>query len=258
MGRNEQQEADIPKSGKRKKKSHKVYAFLVLTMGLAIIALAILILFYVQRIEVEGNEYVKDRQIIETVQNDKYSINSLYILAKYALGYGEELPNMESMKVSLKAPWALKVRVKEKSIVGYIYAGNEYAYFDKEGMIVYKGAEFIDGLPCIEGIETGEVSLYSVIESKKKGIFEEILETSREVKKYKLDTDKIICKEDKIYLYIGKICISLGSSVTPEQIAQIEPIMEKLEGQEGTLHLENFSEGNTTITFNTKEIQEEN
>ena len=103
MGKNDYQGEGTAKP-RKKKKSHKVYAFLVLTMGIAIIALAILIFFYVQKIEVEGNEYCRDREIIEAVQNDRYSINSLYILGKYALGYGEKVPCLDSMKVSLKAP----------------------------------------------------------------------------------------------------------------------------------------------------------
>lgn len=258
MGKNDYQGEGTAKP-RKKKKSHKVYAFLVLTMGIAIIALAILIFFYVQKIEVEGNEYCRDREIIEAVQNDRYSINSLYILGKYALGYGEKVPCLDSMKVSLKAPWTVKVTVKEKPIVGYVYAGNEYAYFDKEGMIVYKGTDFIEGLPCIEGVDTGgDINLYETIESKNKHIFEEILETSREAGKYKIAPDKIVCREDKIYLYKGKVCVSLGNSVSSEQMAQIPPILEKLGEKEGTLHLENFREGNTTITFNEEEIQEEN
>lgn len=258
MGKNEYQEDEAARPKKKKKKSHKVYALMVLVMGIAIIVLAVLILFYVQKIEVEGNEYCKDKEIINTVQNDRFSINTLYILGKYALGRGEQLPCLDDMKVSMKAPWIVKVTVKEKPIVGYIYAGNEYAYFDKEGIIVYKGPDFIEGLPCIEGIDTGDISLYGMIESKDKSIFEEMLVTTQQVKKYKLSLDKIVCQDDKIYLYKGKIRISLGSSVSSEQIAQIPPIMEKLEGKEGTLHLENYSEGNTTITFNAEEIQEEN
>ncbi|MEI3209887.1 MAG: hypothetical protein V8S14_02350 [Lachnospiraceae bacterium] len=34
-----------------------------------------------------------------------------------------------------------------------------------------------------------------------------------------------------------------------EKIAQIPPIIEKLGGQEGTLHLENYADGQETITF---------
>ena len=63
-----------------KRKSHRLYAFVVLLLAAAILALGVLILFYVQEIEVDGNEYCTDQQIVDTVKNDKYSINTLYIL----------------------------------------------------------------------------------------------------------------------------------------------------------------------------------
>ncbi len=44
------------KKNKGYKKSHKIYALTVIVLGLAIILLALFLLFYVQRIEVEGNE----------------------------------------------------------------------------------------------------------------------------------------------------------------------------------------------------------
>ena len=87
-----------------KRKSHRLYAFVVLLLAAAILALGVLILFYVQEIEVDGNEYCTDQQIVDTVKNDKYSINTLYILAKYAVGK-RSLPCLDSIKVSLKAPW---------------------------------------------------------------------------------------------------------------------------------------------------------
>ena len=83
-----------------------------------------------------------------------YSINTLYILAKYAVGKGESLPCLDSIKVSLKAPWALKVKVEEKPIVGYVENEDHYAYFDQEGMVVSESTALIEGLPCIEGIST--------------------------------------------------------------------------------------------------------
>ena len=97
MGKEKRQKEEKP--GKRKKKSHRLYALVVLLLGIAIIALGVLILFYVQKIEISGNEYCTDQEIVDTVQSDKYSINTLYILGKYALGYGEQLPCLESMEV---------------------------------------------------------------------------------------------------------------------------------------------------------------
>lgn len=257
MGKNDyEEEEQLPR--KRKKKGHKIYAFFVLLFGVAILILSVLILFYVQKVEVTGNEYNSDQQIIDMVQNDKYSINTLYILSKYALGYGKELPCLENVKVGLKAPWTLTVSVEEKPIIGFVISGDKYAYFDKDGMVVLLSEEFREGLPSIEGIEMKDVKLYQKIKSSDDKIFEEILETSQEVKKYGLSMDRMVCKEDAIYLYIGTIRVNLGNKVSSEQIAQISPIIDKLQGQEGTLHLENYTEGSTTITFTKEAISEEN
>ncbi len=242
---------------KRKKKSYKIYAFFVILFVLAIIVLSFVVLFYIQEIEVTGNGYCSEKQIIDTVQNDKYSVNSLYVWGKYMLGRGEKLPCLEEMKVGFGWPWVLKVKVKEKQIVGYIRIGEEeYAYFDKEGMIVKKDTAYQEGLPCIEGIDVGKTQLYKRIESENTKIFGEILETSQELKKYNMTAEKIVCKNNKIYVYIGQLCVSLGDNVTAEKIAQISPIIEKLEGKTGTLHLENYGEGRKTITFKLDEFPE--
>ena len=234
---------------RRKKKSHRIYAFIVLFLGLAIIAAIIFLLFYVQKIEVKGNDYVTEKEIIETVQSDDFSVNALYIWGKYALGKGKTLPCLEQMKVRLKAPWSVKIEVKEKPIVGYIQNGELYDYFDKEGLVVLESSALIEGVPYIEGIGLGEVKLYEHLRSKNTKIFEQILETSREITKHDLKPDRIVCEEDVICLYVGRIRIRLGKNVSAVQIAQIAPILEKIGDKEGTLHLENYSEVQGTITF---------
>lgn len=247
MGRKDLEEMERPR--KKKKKTHRLYAFVVLLLGIAIIVMLIVLLFYVQKVEVSGNKYCSDQEIEEAVQDDQFSVNALYIIGKYALGKGKVPPCIESMKVSLKAPWIVTVKVEEKSIVGYVENGKNYAYFDKEGLVVYESSVLMEGLPRIDGIEIGEIQLYQQLESDNPGIFEEILEASRETVRYGLPVDRLVCKDGKLYLYIGKVCVSLGKKVSSEQIAQLEPILEKLGDQEGTLHLENYSENGGTITF---------
>ena len=239
---------------KTKRKSHRLYAFVVLLLAAAILVLSVLVLFYVQQIKVEGNEYCTDQQIVDTVRSDKYSINTLYIAGKYAIGKGKSLPCLESIHVSLSAPWTLKVTVREKPIVGYLENKDNYAYFDKEGMVVSMSPTLIEGLPCIEGVSMKDIKLYSRLETDDSKIFEEILKTSQEAVKQKISADRIVCRGDEIYLDIGKIYVNLGNQVSSDQIAQIPPILEKLGGQEGTLHLENYSESSDTITFDIGEI----
>lgn len=240
----------------RKKKSHRLYAFFVLTLGIMIIVLSMLLLFHIQKVEVKGNTYCTDTEIVELVKNDKFSNNSLYVLGKYRLGKGETLPCFENIKVSLKAPWSIRITVKEKQPVGYLVDGKDYVYFDKEGFVVEKGKIPINGVPLVEGIEVKTMEEYQPLKSDSSRIFEKILKASQELKKQKLASDKIVCKKERIFLYIGNVCVSLGTHVTSEKIAQLPPILEKLEGKSGTLHLENYSEDQETIPFDVK-VEEE-
>ena len=67
-----------------------------------------------------------------------YSIskNSLYVVAKYALGKGKKPECLESIKVKMKNPWTIRINVKEKKIIGYVKKGEKYSCFDQDGLVV--------------------------------------------------------------------------------------------------------------------------
>lgn len=232
-----------------KKKGHRIYALVVIVLGLAIIALSILLLFYVQKIEVSGNEYTKDQEIVETVEEDRYAVNSLYLLWKYHFTKYKKPGSLTAMNVSLKNPWTVKVKVEEKKILGYVYDDEGYVYFDKDGTVVLKGTDVIEGTPCIEGIDISNAVLYEHLKSGDKDLFELILKVIQEVEKFKLTPDRIVCVDNGINLYFGEVCAALGDKITTEKMAQISPILEKLAGRAGTLHLEHYEDSSDTITF---------
>ena len=78
------------------------------------------------------------------------------------------------------------------------------------------------------------------------------------MKKNEIPIKKILYIGDRMHVYTGRICVSLGTDVTTEKIAQIKPIKKKLKKKKGTLHLENYSIGNETITFAIGEFPKEN
>lgn len=240
--------------GNKKKKGHRLYAFTVLVLGIAIIVLSIIVFFYVQKIEITGNEYTKDVEIIEIIQEDPASVNSLYVIGKYKLNKYDMPGSLESVKITLTSPWALKVTVKEKPIVGYIYDDDGYVYFDKDGLVVCKGREVIEGVPQLEGIEVKKAALYKTVNCGQKELFEAALELMKEVQVYELIPDRIVCENGELYLYFAEVCVAIGNSVSTEKIAQIKPIVEKLEGQSGTLHLEFYENESSTVTFNKGEF----
>lgn len=254
MNKEHQKEVQRPH---KKKKSHKLYAAIVLTLGVIIICLTILILFYVQRIEIKGNVYCTDKTIVEAIQNDKFSINTLYIKAKYDAGKGEIPAGLESMEVSIKNPWTLRVTVKEKQSIGYFEHKKERVYFDQEGYVIIKGMAVVKDVPLVKGIQFKNIKLNQKLESENSSVFEEIALLTQEMKKHELTVDKILYVNDRVYAYIGKKCISFGMDVTPEKVAQVKPILKKLGKKKGTLHLENYSGGNETITFAIGEFPKE-
>ncbi len=253
-----EEQKELSQKPHRKKKTHRVYAAIVLVLGIAIITLFILLLFYVQRIEITGNRYCSDKEIAEAIQNDRFSVNTLYVMAKYAAGKGELPVCVESMDVRLKNPWTLHVTVTEKELAGYFERNKKRVYFDKDGLVVLHGYAVFEDVPKVEGIKFKNVKLYHKLTCDNTQVFDEIYRTKKELEKNDLSTEKIRYINDRIYVYIGKTCVSLGTDVTSDKVAQIQPILKKLKKKKGTLHLENYSQGNETITFAIGEFPKEN
>ena len=165
---------------------------------------------------------------------------------------------MISMDVKMKNPWTLSVTVEEKESIGYFEHKKKRVYFDEDGRVLIHGLAIVKGVPLVEGIDFKNVKLYSVLGCENVNVFNEISTIKKEFVKNELKMDRILYIDDRIYVYTGKKCISLGMDVTSEKIAQIPPILKKLGKKKGTLHLENYSGGNETITFAIGEFPKEN
>lgn len=242
----------------KRKKTHRLYATIVLALGIVIICLSFLLLFYVQKIEIKGNQYCSDKTIVSAIQNDRFSINTVYVLAKYSSGKGEIPAGLNSMKVSMKNPWTLSVTVEEKQSIGYFEHKKKKVYFDEDGLVLIHGLAIVQGVPLVEGVNFKNIKQYSYLSCENTNVFEEISTIKQEFEKNELKINRIVYIDDRIYVYIGKKCISFGTEVTAEKVAQISPIMKKLGKKKGTLHLENYSGGNETITFAIGEFPKEN
>ena len=74
-----------------------------------------------------------------------FQTNSLYVQENIFWKRRETgLPGQH--KGGFESAWILDVRVEEKPIVGYVYADQDYAYFDRDGMVVKKDPEYIEGV----------------------------------------------------------------------------------------------------------------
>jgi len=91
--------------------------------------------------------------------------------------------------------------------------------------------------------------LFEAIELKNEKLFSYIVSISEELKKNEVTPDRVVWEDDSMNLYFGEICVRLGKMNFDEKIVQVPPILEKLEGKQGVLHLEHYNEMSTSISF---------
>ncbi len=124
---------------KRKKhKKRKVWPIILVVLTVLIVmAAAAVFLFRTRSYKVEGN-FITERTITTWIENDPLSVNSLYVLYKYNFTDADLPSGVESLSISLKDPWTVKVKVKEKEMAGYVDYDGAYLYFDRTGTAVLR------------------------------------------------------------------------------------------------------------------------
>lgn len=240
----------------RKKKSrfgYYLYAVTVLLLTIINITLAALLLTQVQGIEVKGTKYSQEKDIVAWIEEDPLTTNSLYTLWKFRFGSYVLPVYLEEIDVSLTAPWKVKVQVQEKQIIGCMLLDNSYVYFDAKGLVLRTGSEYDAEIPLVEGLTVKQAELYEYLDVENDKVFSYIVTVSEEIKEVNVSPDRVVWEKDSMNLYFEQVCVKLGRSNFVEKIMQLPPILEKLAGKEGTLHLEHYTEDSTNISFEKSE-----
>lgn len=237
---------------RRKKKKSRLgrylYAVTVFLLTIINISLAIWLLTYVQHVRVKGNVNSEKSEVVEWVTEDPMTINSLYAYWKFKTGAYKLPVFLEDVDVRLTAPWKVEVSVQEKEIIGCVLHEEMYVYFDAEGLVLKEEFEFADDVPLIEGLEVESAGRFAHLTVKNEKVFTYIVNLTKEIEKKELQPNRIIWTEDSMDLYFGDICVKLGKNNYEVKLAEIPPILEKLEGKKGVLHMEYYEKG-STISF---------
>lgn len=243
----------MKKKRRKKKKTGKV---ILSVAGFLVIAAAVVVLLFRTRsIEVEGSSYYSDNTVTTWIQNDRLSVNTLYVLLKYDLFNGEVPTGIERFDVSLKNPWTLRVKVEEKEMAGYVDDNGAYLCFDGTGTAILRTKKAIEGVPYIEGLvfDASKAEVGKKLPVEDDGIFEDIVDVSQNLRKYDLAPDRITCADGGLSLYFGIVEVALGSGEYEVKLQQVEPILAKLTElypeTAGTLHLENYTSESESVRF---------
>lgn len=249
----EKDERRRSKQKKRKKRSkfgYYLYAVVILVLTITNILLATLLLTHVQVIQVTGMENSKQSEIVSWVKEDPLTTNSIYTLFKFKTGSYSLPVYLEDVDVSLVAPWKVKVNVTEKTIIGCLIHEDAYIYFDAEGLVLKTSTEYQEGIPLIEGLQIEKkVAKHKKLQVANEKVFEYFVNVTKEIEKNKLNPDRLVWDDDSMNLYFEQVCVQLGKSNFDKKIVQLTPILKKLEGKKGVLHLEHYTSDSSNISF---------
>ena len=261
----------IKEKRRKQRLLRKVLISLLVFMILIVVAVFIVVkVFVVKNVKIEGNELYDEQLITDTVLNDEYSWNSLYVLLKYSFVDIKDVPFIDTMEVRLEGPQTLKIKVYEKGMLGYLYipAIGENAYFDKDGFVVETSTRIIEGVPKIEGIVCDEVVLYEKLPIDNQKL-RELLTLTQALKRaeFKSEQAQVLnrtnltpdmihfgLKQSPVVSY-GNTEVWLGSiELLTEKVQHLLGIFPSMDGMAGILHMENWTTESGHSTFE-KELE---
>jgi len=245
----------------RRKKSKKGIITGVLLGIVILVGLVIFGLFRVQEVVILGNQHFTASEVQEAVMQDGLCKNTLYLMWKYndKSKAEEALPFLSAVEVKMLTPYKVQIKVYEKTETGYLEYQGANVYFDAEGMVIENTREVNKGVPKVTGITVKKVELYKKLPIENEELFDTVVGLTGALNKSELTPGEIqFNEENEITLLFSDIRIAFGTgSELEDKVAALKSVFPKLEGMKGTLHMENFTADNQTITFKKGEVVEE-
>ena len=181
----------------------------------------------------------------------KQKLLILHHSLKYKNKTIEDVPFISAMNVKIVSPEAIKITVYEKSLAGCVEHLGEYVYFDRDGMVVECSPNKTENVAVVTGLSFESVVLYEPLPISNQEIFELILTIAQLYDKYEMEAELIqFVSGGNIVVHSEGIKAELGKGDNiDDKIMTLASIMPNLEGQKGTVKLENYTKDLKNVIF---------
>lgn len=207
--------------------------------------------YTVTTVYVEGNVHYTNEEIMDMVMGGRFGHNSLFLSLKYKDKGMEDIPFIQTMDVTIEAADTIRITVYEKALAGYVSYLGQYAYFDKDGIVVEVSTEKTPGIPQVTGLVFDHVILHEALPVENPEIFDQVLNITQQLDRYSMAADRIYFDPDyNITLLFGDAQVALGNDrYIDEKIMKLQYILPNLAGRKGTLDMREYSEDIKSYSF---------
>lgn len=206
---------EIPREKKKRRKKHLMVRFLaVVAIVLGIVAFLFSPVFNVRQIEVIGNQYYTDEEIIN-MGGARTGVNLLFHPGKKDIEKKlSEDPYFEKVTVGRKLPATLTIEVKERQQVAAVVYGNGYVVIDVDGLVL-RTTDTDPKLTILTGLTLSKIKGGEKIQAVEKQTLKTTLEMVSTMRKGDFYFKKIEMSDRYITAYIFDTLIVKG---TPKQM----------------------------------------
>lgn len=239
----------------RRKFSRLRFYFINIFLGLVIVSVVSVLLVAsfckTDSVTMEGTDIYTTEEMETYVLTGDYADNAVAAVLMNLFRPPGDIPFIQKVSLRLDSYHSLHMVVQEKDMIGYIaLAEGGYAYFDREGNVVEVSERILPDQIPVGGVLVEEAQIDQKVDLGEAQLtfLTSLLKT---LEKYEIAISEADFDADgSISVVQGGICIDLGKVTDlEEKVMRLPHILPQLEGQSGTLHLENWSEDNTDVVF---------
>ena len=174
---------DVPRERKVRKKSHFFRnLFIVVIIVAGVTALLMSPLFTIKKIKVQGNSYYTEEQVV--IMSGAVTGGNI-IRGKHGSEIKSRLmqdPYFENVKVGIRLPGTLVIKVKEREQRAAIVYGSSYVVIDKDG-IMLREADIDPEITLIRGLTLNKMEPGQLVEVEESATLTSTLEMLEAMKK---------------------------------------------------------------------------
>ncbi|MCR4732168.1 MAG: hypothetical protein K5819_03015 [Lachnospiraceae bacterium] len=222
------------------------------------LSIAVLSIFLcrVDKFTVEGNKIVSEQEVMQASLYEKYQNNGLFDVLYGKFHPARNVEFVSKIKVTMKGFHEVVLTVQEKPLCFYVRDDKDHLiYCDKDAIVCQVSDRLVSDVLPVSGLAVGsskvkEGASLPVAGNRINAL--KVLLKNRKARKIKMDS-VTFTEDGNILVRSGDIRVKLGNrSGLEEKLRRLAYILPMLKGKKGTLHLEDFSENNTDIVFNSK------
>ena len=208
--------------------------------------------FKITTITISGSDKYTYEELYEYIFEDRDDRNVLLYKITDRRNSMPEIPFISKVVVEVKDSHTLEITVYEKSVVGYVSYKGTNMYFDKDGVVVEASTEILPGVPMVTGLDFDHIVMHEKLIVGDDTVFETLLNVTQYLDKYHIPINGIYVGEDSsIDVVIDDVAVKPGKDSYDMgiKIFELSCMLSELAGRKGTLHMEEYVEGQEYITF---------